>query len=155
MDKYIRDIDKGSLFTEELILIPEGEKPDLTGEYKNGVLWIVNHNQDPIFDPDHKKFANSILAQIPETNANLDTIGGINLHNKQVSFLSIVKWFKPKVVFCWGTDNYLKGIEKSMYFPQFLGDTKLIFCEDINSVKDSKEAKSKLWQAMKLIFNIT
>lgn len=136
-------------------MLPLENKLVLNGKYTNGIIWLVAKPDGNHIEETEMKFANSILAQIPDIEANIDNIGWVNLAEKSVGFIEIVRLFKPKYVFAWGVKNQLTGLSKGALVPEFMGKCGLIQCPSIAGVKEDINAKGQLWQSMKVLFNIT
>ena len=155
MDKYTRDIAQGNLFKDELFIIPENPSIELSGGYTFPLLFILNHHiPEPINEQDIT-FIQSILKQIPNTDpTDLAQIGILNLGGKDVSILQIIQKYKPEHLITWGDMTGLKGVEKSILTPLFLGNIGCIHCPEIGAIKENKEQKILLWHSMKAVFNI-
>lgn len=156
MDKYTRDIAQGNLYKDELFIIPENSSIELSGDYTFPLLFILNHSNVELINTPDITFIQSILKQIPNTTpVDLDQIGSINLGGNDISILQIIQKYKPKHIITWGDMSGLKGLEKSILTPLFLGNIGCIHCPEIAAIKENKEQKILLWQSMKSIFNIS
>jgi len=156
VDKYSRDIAEGNLYKDELFIIPENGLLSLSGSYSFPLLFIVNHKENKAINEEDMTFVNSILKQIPNDKIlSTADIGTVNLNKNDTSILSIIQKFKPKYIITWNCDDNLKGVEKSLLRPLYLGDICLINGPAISAIKENKEQKSQLWQSMKITFNIS
>jgi len=152
--KYRHKLETGELFKDELFLMPMSKTLKITGNYTIPILFVVNTDNDSNVAEADTKFIDSILSQIPESNASLESIGCINLKDKPVSLMQLVNQCKPRYIITWGCAELIEGTSNNLLQPIFYGDLGLIHCHSIADMKENKAYKVALWNSMKVIFNI-
>lgn len=155
MHKYRHKLETGELFKDELFLMPSSKPLNIIGNYTFPLLFVVNtENKDLVADED-KRFIESILSQIPEAKANLDSIGIINLKDAPISLMQLVNQFKPQFIISWDCASMIVGTSNNLLQPIFYGELGLIHCHSIPEMKENKAYKGALWNSMKVIFKIS
>lgn len=132
----------------------KGQKWVSLGNNQKNILITVTHNDLTHLPDEDLGFLTGILGAC---QLSLDDVAIINLaHYENVSYKELVKHFKSKIVFLFGTEPASFGLP--MNFPHFqvqsFASISFLFSPPLQEFKDDKVLKSKLWVSLRRIFGI-
>ncbi len=140
--------------TAETVLPLTGQKWVSLGNNQKNILIIVQH--DPLIPlPDEDlQFLTDILSAC---KLGMDDVALINLSGySAISYKEIIKHFKSRTVFLFGTEPSAFGLPMS--FPHFQVQSftgiSFLYSPPLGDFSNDKVLKSKLWVCLKRIFGI-
>lgn len=123
-----------------------------TGGFQKKILWLHESSNHPFLSNEDHEMVTKILEAC---KLSWQDIALVNIHKTEISSQQITEQFHPEYLICSvpeKADQYVP--HANLYLTQVKSNCTLLATERLEEIRNDKERKVKLWQALKNMFGL-